>query len=293
MDRSATLNRNPKKEAAATAAAHAKNAATTDKLRSHLYASTSAAGPQSDAGNKKPAKKGKPAPAPEEEPVNEDDKLTESELVRQAQAIHRDTTATTEQALKLVEESRQIKDSTLRELNKQNRKLEVLNLDMKELNQTLTYSEKLLRYMRRCCCCWMLDSCTGADPEARAEAKWQQHTQKSARYVEDDVYTSPGTVKATRKTGPNSPPPHRNPDTDLGKAHEAASERLNAETQKQNKMMDQIEKGLDELLEGAKEIGGEVDEQDRRINKLQSKAEQTELRVQQMNSQSQLRKYAK
>jgi hypothetical protein len=45
-----------------------------------------------------------------------------------------------------------------------------------QMNQELTYSEKLLRYMRRCCCCWMCDSCTGGllgivDTRA-AEAPW-------------------------------------------------------------------------------------------------------------------------
>jgi peptidoglycan hydrolase CwlO-like protein len=85
----------------------------------------------------------------------------------------------------------------------------------------------------------------------------------------------------------------RNPDTNLGKGHEAAALRLTAETEKQNNMLDQIDKGLDELLEGAKVIGEEVDEQDRRIDKAQNKAEQTSSRVAQMNQKSQLRKYAK
>ncbi len=46
------------------------------------------------------------------------------------------------------------------------------------MNENLSYSEKLLLYMRRCCCCTFFDSCTGADPEARRESKWQKQSAK-------------------------------------------------------------------------------------------------------------------
>ncbi len=46
------------------------------------------------------------------------------------------------------------------------------------MNEHLTYSEEILRYMRRCCCCWMCDSCTGADPERHREAEWRYKTSK-------------------------------------------------------------------------------------------------------------------
>ena len=52
-------------------------------------------------------------------------------------------------------------------------------LIISQINENLTYSEKILMYMRRCCLCWICDSCTGADPEESREKDWQR---KSNRY---------------------------------------------------------------------------------------------------------------
>ncbi len=50
-----------------------------------------------------------------------------------------------------------------------------------QVNQELTYAEKLLRYMRMCCCCFMCDSCTGADPEDRRKKEWAKRVEKWVR----------------------------------------------------------------------------------------------------------------
>ena len=47
-----------------------------------------------------------------------------------------------------------------------------------QMNEELTYAEKLLSYMRRCCCCWLCDSCTGADPEEQRKRAWQRRVAK-------------------------------------------------------------------------------------------------------------------
>lgn len=49
-----------------------------------------------------------------------------------------------------------------------------------QINDNLSYSEKLLMYMRRCCLCWICDSCTGADPEEGREKDWQQKSRRCA-----------------------------------------------------------------------------------------------------------------
>ena len=49
-----------------------------------------------------------------------------------------------------------------------------------QINEDLSYSEKILRYMRRCCCFMFCDTCTGADPETARERDWQG---KSERWV--------------------------------------------------------------------------------------------------------------
>jgi len=263
-------------------AASANLSVTSDRLKGHRGAGTSTGPLQQDAGHSGASGAG-------------DDSLSEAQLVRKAQAIHNDTTATAERALRLVEESKQIKDATLKELDVQNRKLENLNDNLHDMNETLTYSEKLLRYMRRCCCCWMFDSCTGADPEAKAEREWQEYTART-EYKDNDSYNgmSPRTRKRHADKKKTPPPANfRDPDTNLGKGHESQANQLAKETHTQNRMLDQIEKGLDELLEGAKDIGDAVDEQDKRISKLQSKAEKTKDRVGEMNGKSQLRKYQK
>lgn len=47
-----------------------------------------------------------------------------------------------------------------------------------QLNENLTYSEKLLMYMRMCCLCFLCDSCTGADPEYQREQRWQRQARR-------------------------------------------------------------------------------------------------------------------
>lgn len=43
-----------------------------------------------------------------------------------------------------------------------------------QLNEDLTYGEKLLRYMNRCCCCFFFDKCSRADPETNIRNEWKK-----------------------------------------------------------------------------------------------------------------------
>lgn len=51
-------------------------------------------------------------------------------------------------------------------------------VDWPQMNQELTYSERLLRYMRRWCCCFICDKCTGADPETAKNREWKKRVDK-------------------------------------------------------------------------------------------------------------------
>ncbi|GAX78888.1 hypothetical protein CEUSTIGMA_g6327.t1 [Chlamydomonas eustigma] len=252
-----------------------------------------------------------------------DEEKTVEQLVREAQKTHKDTTATAQRALRTVEDSKQVKNNMLSELEAQSRKMEKIDDRMHRLNEDLSYSEKILSYMRRCCCLWICDSCTGADPEARMERDWREKTRRGEFNVErykaihgGNADKTPGIFDKKNGAGKNHDGPQfRELDTTLPEGHEKAGMRLAEETRKQDDIINKIHNGLDDLLDGAKTctmsdvsdfplillvsvswrkmIQDEIGRQDKLVEHLDSKAAKTNDRIENMNGKSQLRKYAR
>ena len=65
----------------------------------------------------------------------------------------------------------------------------------------------------------------------------------------------------------------------------------NAETRKQNELIDQIADGMDHLMAGAKHMSEELSGQIKVVDSINSRADATSTRVKEMNTKSQLRKF--
>ncbi|GIL53823.1 hypothetical protein Vafri_9459 [Volvox africanus] len=241
---------------------------------------------------------------------------TVEQLVDTAVRTHKDTTAVTQRALKAVQESKQIQVEAMRQLEAQNRTMGNIGTKMDAMNEELTYAEKLLSYMRRCCCLWVCDSCTGADPEEQRKQEWRKRvargeTQVDAGPVHDRGGTAAGgavnggtnrrgataggqgmwgsAVSGGGDGGGGGGGRRGDPDIRLPAEHRAAEMRLHEETRKQNDMIDQIHVGLEQLLEGAKVMHDELATQNRELDVLDSKAAATRDRLNDVNKNSQLR----
>ncbi|KXZ44782.1 SNAP34 protein [Gonium pectorale] len=233
---------------------------------------------------------------------------TVDQLVNTAVRTHKDTTAVAQRALKVVQESREVQASTMKKLESQNKTMYNINSKMDEVNAELTYAEKLLSYMRRCCCCWVCDSCTGADPEEQRKREWKRRVDRG----ETQLGAGPGAGirdgngggnggalggamrhngSGAAGSGPGRPNGggFKEPDIRLPDEHRAAEMGLHEETRKQNEVIDQIHQGLEALLDGAKAMNGELATQNAELEGLDAKASATRDRVGDVNKNSQLR----
>ncbi|KAG2436492.1 hypothetical protein HXX76_006792 [Chlamydomonas incerta] len=240
---------------------------------------------------------------PTQLPVEEQ---TTDQLVRTAQQTHKETTQAAQRALKVIEESKQIQADTMKNLEEQNKKMYDIHNRMDDMNEELTYAEKLLSYMRRCCCCWLCDSCTGADPEEARKRKWERRVAKGKTAVPAGrgAPPQPGRAGAGDKAnggggggngvgGKQQGGTYRNPDIRLPDEHRGAEMGMHEETRKQNEVIDQIHAGLEHLLEGARGMHDELAEQNKELDALDSKATATRDRINDVNKNSQLRNMAR
>eukprot|EP00195_Chlamydomonas_chlamydogama_P003514 CAMPEP_0202920734 /NCGR_PEP_ID=MMETSP1392-20130828/77013_1 /ASSEMBLY_ACC=CAM_ASM_000868 /TAXON_ID=225041 /ORGANISM="Chlamydomonas chlamydogama, Strain SAG 11-48b" /LENGTH=262 /DNA_ID=CAMNT_0049614245 /DNA_START=63 /DNA_END=851 /DNA_ORIENTATION=+ len=225
------------------------------------------------------------------------------ELVQQAVREHKETTDTAQRALKVMENTRQVKDALMQDLDQQGKTINKIDDHIAKVDAELTYAEKLLLYMRMCCCCWMFDSCTGADPEDARKKQWEKSVSTGKTVAKtEDIYRRAEEAKAqasaetSRRTTRNASaggagPQHRDPDIRLPAGHEKTAMNLQNETSKQNDIIDKVHQGLDDLLAGAKAIGDELGKQNKALDGVQDKASNAAQRIEDMNTKSQLRKY--
>lgn len=134
---------------------------------------------------------------------------TVAQLVQEAQDTHKDTTRTAQRALNVVEQTKQVKNAMLVSLHEQNKHLENVDMELETMNEHISYSQRILLYMGRCCGCvtWMCDCCTGADPEAQKQRQWERMARKeNQRQVQFDAAAVEKQAAAYNGTeGPASP----------------------------------------------------------------------------------------
>eukprot|EP00798_Chlamydomonas_sp_ICE-L_P016550 gene16550-22779_t len=85
----------------------------------------------------------------------------------------------------------------------------------------------------------------------------------------------------------------KDPDIRLGTEYVSTETALQAETRKQNEVLDQIENGVSQLLEGARNISEGLKQQHDAVDGIVGKATGTSDRVKEMNTKSQLGAFKK
>jgi len=234
-------------------------------------------------------------------PVNQQ---TNAQLVRQAVRTHEDTTYVAQRALKVVEETQEIQTETMVKLQSQGERMQKIDSHFREMNEEIGYAEKLLSYMKMCCCCWMFDSCLDTDPEIIKKKDWRKTVDSGQTRAQADQvmrlgdnvsdYTKTAVASKNPKKEKEAPPPapqYRNPDVRLPSEFRSQEMYLQDQTRKQNDILDQIQNGLSNLLDGAKEMNEEIQMQNKTVEFLDTKAEFTKDRVNNMNQNSQLRQF--
>lgn len=212
------------------------------------------------------------------------------DIVDEAVRVHKDTTATAKRALQVVEQTKQVQAETLNVLQDQGKQLERAGQDMDEMDSQISYADKLLKYMRRCCCLQFCDSCTGADPEVE-HALEQQIGGTGAAYSAPSQQTAAQNRKGTAANvagGSGVATNHRDIDVTLGKGNEKEQAILEDESKKQNQYLSAIDDGMATLLEGAKAMGAELHKQDAMLDGLQDKAGKVHTKVVTMTTTTQL-----
>eukprot|EP00877_Chromochloris_zofingiensis_P011936 jgi/Chrzof1/6997/Cz02g07030.t1 len=84
--------------------------------------------------------------------TSEMDDMNTKQVMQYAVDQHKDTTATAKRALQVVEQTKEIQSSTLSSLKDQGDQMQRVADDLDKMGTDLSYSERILRYMKLCCC---------------------------------------------------------------------------------------------------------------------------------------------
>ncbi|MEW5310949.1 MAG: hypothetical protein WDW38_002700 [Sanguina aurantia] len=220
--------------------------------------------------------------------------LSTQQLVDQAVTTHKDTTRTAKRALQVIEDTKRIQAETLVALGTQGEQLDAIGQDLTRMQDDLSYAQRMLAYMRMCCCCQMF----GVDPDLESKAGFQNKRERRpkagasggspAKSAEGSSGAGAGGSEFGERPKAQG---FKDPNINLGKNHEKEQLGMSHETRKQNEFIDQIYSGLDTILEGAKNMNSELAVQNRATDAVGGQAEATADRIDNMNTHGMLKQY--
>lgn len=197
---------------------------------------------------------------------------------------HKETTATARRALQVVEQTKELQASTVTALQDQGQQMRRVAQGMDRIGTDLTYSQRILRYMKMCCCVgFFCSSCT--EPERTVDDRnWRSgappmprppppphagaHTPHAPRGA---PVKRPGQQHAgAGQQGPEYPPVSTGGLEQAGYGEQAQV--IKEETLQQDQYLDQIAMGLDQLKHGARAMQEEISRQDQHVNRLHTDA---------------------
>ncbi|KAI3423821.1 hypothetical protein D9Q98_009657 [Chlorella vulgaris] len=222
----------------------------------------------------------------------------ERQLLERGKAQHRETTATAKRALQIAENTNDVARSTLVELHRQGQQLERADLGMKQVGQDVKEASAVLRFMRRwccfqCCCDPTADLDRTRRSRASAAQKMlanqhsdvdqhyaakQQSVQRKARQhdpayggnehaARHELLAQADSIQAARQGTQATSIGFGLPETDR--------QEIQQETQRQDRVIDDIGNAVASLHTLSKEMHEEMEEQLPRIAHLQDRAEAT------------------
>ncbi|KAF8072599.1 SNAP33 [Scenedesmus sp. PABB004] len=197
--------------------------------------------------------------------------LDNRQLMDHAVETHKETTATSRRALQIVEQTKEIQATTQVALREQGQQMHRIESDMARIEDDLSYSERILRFMRLCCCFGFFCSCCtepgppkpksrpsmrGPGPElahcdSQAAAGRQQLSAAAQRAGAAGGGPQPGGGGAGAYPGVST----RGLEA-AGFGEQAAT--IDGETAKQDRYLDEISRGLDQIKLGAQQMGSEL-----------------------------------
>eukprot|EP00878_Enallax_costatus_P014380 GHUV01015040.1.p1 GENE.GHUV01015040.1~~GHUV01015040.1.p1 ORF type:complete len:148 (+),score=32.06 GHUV01015040.1:319-762(+) len=101
------------------------------------------------------------------------DSMNTQQLMQHAVDNHKETTATAERALRIVEQTKEVQSSTAQALVDQRQQMYRIEDDMQKIGEDLTYSERILRFMRLCCCIGFFCSCCTEPGRRDQDKQWR------------------------------------------------------------------------------------------------------------------------
>lgn len=192
---------------------------------------------------------------------------------------HKETTATAKRALQVVEQTKELQVSTITALQDQGRQMGRIAQGMDKIGTDLTYSQRILRYMRMCCCIGFFCSCCTEPERETSDRNWRPS------YAGPPPPNQPGSVPRQQQAargrgraaagagaaaGPSEGASYPGVTTQgleaAGYGGEAAA--IQKETAQQDEYLDQIAQGLDQLKHGALAMQDEISRQDQHVNRL-------------------------
>lgn len=191
---------------------------------------------------------------------------------------HQQTTESAQRALMTANQTRQLAKDTLEDLHTQGEKLQKVDRDLENIDDDVKEAKSLLKYMRRCCLCFLFACCCDCDPHVerdnqrgkRVKAR-RQVRQHDAQLVNMDrehrlqADREDGAVRS-ELIGTGRPAP-RADGTDIGEGlHKLDRDEIRRQTDTQNVALDGISAALGDLDLMSKEMGSELDEQNQRID---------------------------
>lgn len=217
--------------------------------------------------------------------MDENHEPTTQEILQEAVRTTKNTTEAAKRSLMIVNDTKQVQADTMQALKSQGDQMKRVAGQLQEVEEGVDEAEGVLDAMR-CCGCFGGKAKSKAKKAARVFAAQKEINTSSKKSVENGHKDD---RKEIRLYGPR-------PGT-LGSAeneeHVEEYATIQEHRETQDKYFDQISEALDVIKEGAKEMGSEVETQNKIISDLDSHTSHAQDRVDEVGRHKVVRKYAK
>lgn len=206
------------------------------------------------------------------------DEMNNKQLMQHAVATHKETTASAQRGLQAVEQMKEIQSSTQAALREQGEQMRRIETDMDKMGEDLSYSERILRFMRMCCCFSFFCACCTEPSRAEKDRKWRgpSGSQPPSSYSAPQQQGPPKKLTSAQRKQQAAaqaaagaaayPGVHTDGLAGLGLDEEAGV--IQSETKQQDKYLDEISKGLDQLKMGAQRMNEEIRGQEQQADRI-------------------------
>lgn len=206
-----------------------------------------------------------------------------------AVAKHKETTDTARQALKLTEDLKGIQNDTNEMLYDQGKQLYRVGDNFHEMQSDVQHADKLLDFMRSCCC---LAFCCGCCYEPTEKAAIKDGRYQGSEF--DGNYVRPPNPKSNQVFAPHEMTRMRDtydtPNTAGLEKYGFGKEKveIDNESKQQNNYLDQVSNNLKYLADGAKAQAHELQHQAQHLDNLDRNADTTKVGLDKLNHKTKL-----